>query len=111
MRLETGLGRTKICFEALRNGEIDVYPEYTGTGLFAILDASPTERGAPPAVTCDDASEFDGKREFDRRFELEWLAPPRLHQHVRRDPAGTSPSSNSRSSRDRRAYPRWLSSK
>ncbi len=26
-----GFGGTKICYEALRTGEIDVYPEYTGT--------------------------------------------------------------------------------
>jgi len=26
-----GLGGTMVCFEALRTGEIDVYPEYTGT--------------------------------------------------------------------------------
>lgn len=32
-----GLGGTLICFEALRTGEIDVYPEYTGTILTAIL--------------------------------------------------------------------------
>src|SRR5262249_54792614 len=36
--LKTGLGGTNICFEALKRGEIDVYPEYTGTGLLAILD-------------------------------------------------------------------------
>ena len=32
-----GLGGTLICFEALRTGEIDIYPEYTGTALTAIL--------------------------------------------------------------------------
>lgn len=32
-----GLGGTLICFDALRNGEIDVYPEYTGTLAQAIL--------------------------------------------------------------------------
>lgn len=32
-----GLGGTLICFEALSNGEIDLYPEYTGTVLTAIL--------------------------------------------------------------------------
>ena len=32
-----GLGGTLICFEALRTGEIDIYPEYTGTVLTAIL--------------------------------------------------------------------------
>ncbi|MEE9172055.1 MAG: glycine betaine ABC transporter substrate-binding protein [candidate division NC10 bacterium] len=32
-----GLGGTLICFEALKNGEIDVYPEYSGTLAEAIL--------------------------------------------------------------------------
>ncbi len=30
-------GETLICFEAIEQGEIDIYPEYTGTGLTAIL--------------------------------------------------------------------------
>jgi osmoprotectant transport system permease protein len=32
-----GLGATLICFQALRNGDIDVYPEYSGTIEQAIL--------------------------------------------------------------------------
>lgn len=32
-----GLGGTLICFEALKNGEIDIYPEYSGTLAQAIL--------------------------------------------------------------------------
>ena len=32
-----GLGATEIAFGALRTNAIDVYPEYTGTGLVAIL--------------------------------------------------------------------------
>ncbi len=36
-----GLGATEIAFEALRTGAIDVYPEYTGTGLLAILGEAP----------------------------------------------------------------------
>src|SRR2546423_10571145 len=32
-----GLGATEIAFGALRSNAIDVYPEYTGTGLVAIL--------------------------------------------------------------------------
>ncbi len=32
-----GLGGTFICFEALRKGEIDLYPEYTGTALSALM--------------------------------------------------------------------------
>ena len=33
-----GLGGTMVCFEAIRTGSIDVYPEYTGTGLLSILN-------------------------------------------------------------------------
>lgn len=31
------LAGTFVCFNALKNGDIDLYPEYTGTGLIAIL--------------------------------------------------------------------------
>lgn len=33
----TGLGGTLVCYEALKHGEIDVYPEYTGTLEQAVL--------------------------------------------------------------------------
>ncbi|MFI5250584.1 MAG: glycine betaine ABC transporter substrate-binding protein [Gemmatimonadales bacterium] len=36
-----GLGATQIAYGALRSGAIDVYPEYTGTGLIAILGLAP----------------------------------------------------------------------
>ncbi len=35
-----GLGATEVAFGAIRSGAIDVYPEYTGTGLLAILHDS-----------------------------------------------------------------------
>lgn len=34
-----GLGGTLICYEAIRNGEVDVYPEYSGTLEQAILES------------------------------------------------------------------------
>jgi osmoprotectant transport system permease protein len=40
-----GLGGTLVCYEALKNGEIDVYPEYSGTLSRVILkvdDAAPS---------------------------------------------------------------------
>ena len=41
-----GLGGTLITFEALRAGELDVYPEYTGTLIRAVFDdARLTETG------------------------------------------------------------------
>ena len=36
------IGWTEIAFGALRAGAIDVYPEYTGTGLVAILGEEPS---------------------------------------------------------------------
>jgi osmoprotectant transport system permease protein len=62
-----GLGATEIAFAALRAGEIDVYPEYTGTGLLAILHESPV---SDPRVVFDRVS-----REFHRRYGVRWLPP------------------------------------
>ena len=62
-----GLGATEIAFGALRSGAIDVYPEYTGTGLLAIL-------GQPPAR--DPAAVFAlVATAFRRRFGIRWLPP------------------------------------
>ena len=70
---KTGLGGTTICAEALRTGAIDMYPEYTGTGLLVVLQ--------PSAATLDslgpDPTAVLGyvRREYRRRYQLEWLAP------------------------------------
>jgi osmoprotectant transport system permease protein len=71
VKLSTGLGGTKICFEALRRGDIDAYPEYTGTGLFAILGASDA------AVDVGDARAVyeHVRREFAARYAIRWLSP------------------------------------
>ena len=62
-----GLGATEIAFRALRSGAIDVYPEYTGTGLLAIL-------GEPPRP--DPREVYDRvSREFRRRWSVRWLPP------------------------------------
>ena len=37
-----GLAGTEFCFEALREGSIDMYPEYTGTGLVTLLGRAPS---------------------------------------------------------------------
>ena len=43
-----GLGTTELVLQALRSGDIDVYPEYTGTGLAAVLGE--TAQGGSAAV-------------------------------------------------------------
>ena len=62
------LAGTQVCFDGLRSGALDVYAEYTGTGLRNILgDAAAT--GSPSAVFALVSAAF---RE---RYALEWLAP------------------------------------
>lgn len=70
---KTGLGGTKICFDALNNNQIDLYPEYTGTGLLAIL--------RPPSKTVDSLSTDKNKtydyvsRIFESKYGIKWLKP------------------------------------
>jgi glycine betaine/choline ABC-type transport system substrate-binding protein len=62
------LAGTQVCFDGLRSGALDLYAEYTGTGLRDILgDAAPA--GSPSAVFARVSAAF---RE---RFDLVWLAP------------------------------------
>jgi osmoprotectant transport system permease protein len=68
-----GLGGTKICFDALRNGEIDLYPEYTGTGLQVLLD--PPQDTLERIITQPDAVYRYVSREFEAQYGLQWLGP------------------------------------
>jgi len=62
-----GFGATELAFAAVRSDAIDVYPEYTGTGLTAILHEK-------PAVSA--AAAFQRvSSEFRSRYGIRWLAP------------------------------------
>ena len=61
------LGGTFVCHQALIAGELDLYPEYTGTAFTAILKRSPVSD--PKAVREEVA------REYRKRWNLVW-APP-----------------------------------
>jgi osmoprotectant transport system substrate-binding protein len=61
------LGGTLLAHEALVKGDIDLYPEYTGTALIAVLKEAPG--GSPEAV-------MDRVRSAYRsRWKLDWLPP------------------------------------
>jgi len=62
-----GLGATDLAFRALRTGAIDVYPEYTGTGLAAILGLEPE----------GDAADVYGivSTRFMERYGVRWMPP------------------------------------
>ena len=69
-----GLGGTMICFQALVNGEIDLYPEYSGTLEQAILklegrlDPRSKKRKIRLPSTVITALVFSGKDNTKRRL-------------------------------------------
>jgi osmoprotectant transport system permease protein len=66
-----GLGQTEIAMRALRSGAIDVYPEYTGTGLLAVLHDSLTDSlASDPRLVFRHVA-----REFQSRYGVRWLPP------------------------------------
>ena len=62
-----GLGGTALVHQALVAGEVDVYIEYTGTGLITILKEPVQE---DPAKVYDTV-----QRLYKERFKLSWLKP------------------------------------
>lgn len=61
------LGGTPVAQAALESGEIDLYPEYTGTGLLTVLKLP---------VNGDQQAVFDTvNQEYQSRFGLVWLDP------------------------------------
>ncbi|MGE3190971.1 MAG: glycine betaine ABC transporter substrate-binding protein, partial [Vicinamibacterales bacterium] len=64
----SGLGGTLVCFTALERGEIDLYPEYTGTGWSIILKE--------PEKIADRLRAFlYVQNAFRERYDIEWLSP------------------------------------
>ncbi|MBI3926241.1 MAG: ABC transporter permease subunit [Armatimonadetes bacterium] len=62
-----GLHGTMVCFNALRSGEIDVYPEYTGTGLVTILHRKPVRDPLQAYLEVQNG--------FRQEYGLVWLDP------------------------------------
>lgn len=70
---KTGLGGTKICFDALVNNNIDMYPEYTGTGLLVLLQ--PTKKEVKQLGGDKEAVYDFVKKGFEAKYHLRWLQP------------------------------------
>ena len=70
---KTGLGGTKICFDALTNDQIDFYPEYTGTGLLAILQ--PSHKIVDSLTHSKDETYNYVQKEFEAKYNIKWLKP------------------------------------
>ncbi|MFN2448347.1 MAG: glycine betaine ABC transporter substrate-binding protein [Candidatus Baltobacteraceae bacterium] len=61
------LGSTQIATAAMRRGDVDLYPEYTGTGLIDVLHLPPVRD--PRALFAQI------KRQYAQRYAMTWLPP------------------------------------
>ncbi|MGO4174536.1 glycine betaine ABC transporter substrate-binding protein [Bosea sp. TAF32] len=61
------LGGTLIAHQALTTGQIDLYPEYTGTALSAVVKG---ETSTDPQKVYDEVKDF-----YAKKFNLIWLRP------------------------------------
>jgi osmoprotectant transport system substrate-binding protein len=67
VRRRLDLGGTDIAMTALRRGEIDLYPEYTGTALLVVLKQG---------LHGDAVQTFEYvKQQYETRYGLTWLDP------------------------------------
>ena len=65
------LGGTLIAHQALVTGEIDVYPEYTGTALVAVVKGE---------VSGDAQKVYDQVKDFyEKQFKVTWLKPAAIN--------------------------------
>jgi len=62
------LGGTLLAHQALLSGDIDVYPEYTGTALSAVLKLSVDSNDPSATLT-------RVRNEYEQRFQINWLEP------------------------------------
>ncbi len=61
------LGSTQIATAAMQRGDIDLYPEYTGTALIDVLHLPPMHDAAKLFATV--------KSQYERAYALTWLRP------------------------------------
>jgi len=61
------LGGTPIAHEAIMNGDIDLYPEYTSTGLLTMLKLDPIQDAEEIYTTV--------KSGYEQQYNLTWLTP------------------------------------
>jgi osmoprotectant transport system substrate-binding protein len=65
------LGGTLIAHQALTTGEIDLYPEYTGTALLSVLKGE---------ISGDANAVYQNVRDFyEKKFNVTWLKPAEIN--------------------------------
>lgn len=73
---KTQTGATDVVRKALLNGEIDIYPEYTGSGLF-FFEGNPA---ATPETFKDPQKGYDTVKKLDKeKNDVDWLTPAKAN--------------------------------
>ena len=67
VQLKLDMGGTLVAFNALKSGQIDVYPDYTGTGYVEILKQ--------PKPKSEQAMYDYVQHQYQAKWHLEWLKP------------------------------------
>lgn len=66
--VKPGFGKTTFVFEALKSGEIDIYPEFSGTALSTFVKEAPTNTDA--------AAVYEQARiGMEQKFDMAYLKP------------------------------------
>lgn len=68
---KTSLGGTNVCREALEQGQIDIYMEYTGTAWLSLFKQTEVVRDA--------SGLYNKVKEYDAKKGLTWLAPAKFN--------------------------------
>ncbi|MGG3916288.1 glycine betaine ABC transporter substrate-binding protein [Rossellomorea vietnamensis] len=69
IKVEEGLGEVSILTPALEKGDIDVYVEYTGTGLEAVLKEQAKEGASADEILSQ------VRKGYEKKFNVTWLKP------------------------------------
>ena len=68
VELKPGLGKTSFVFNALKNGDIDIYPEFSGTAVFTFLNETPVNNNAENVFN-------QAKKGMETKFKMVMLKP------------------------------------
>ena len=68
VELKPGLGKTSFVFNALKNGNIDIYPEFSGTAVFTFLNEAPVNNNAEDVFN-------QAQKGMETKFKMVMLKP------------------------------------
>jgi len=68
VELKPGLGKTSFVFNALKNGDIDIYPEFSGTAVFTFLNETPVNNNAEDVFN-------QAQKGMETKFKMVMLKP------------------------------------